>query len=356
MNEHNIIGIDLAKNSFSICVMNKVGRVLKRYNNVKRPQLLTRIMNGHKGVVAMEACGGSNYWARSFESCGFETRIIAAQFVKPFVKSNKNDEIDAEAICEAASRPQMRFVTTKSEEQQDIQNLHRIRERLLKSRTALSNEIRGLLLEYGIVIPQGICHVRTKLIGLLEERKEAHSTLWLETFRKLHEEFCSLDESIEHYGKRIKAIAHSNKTCLRLLAIPGIGEIIATAIFAAAGDAATFRNGREFSAWLGLTPGQHSTGGKPRLGGISKRGDKYLRKLLIQGARSLAIAAERKRNHKDPLKRTLNQTEKWLFEVGKRRGSSRAVVALANKTARRMWKVLRGEDFKQPEELLAEAA
>lgn len=353
---NHIIGIDLAKNSFSICVMNKAGKVLKRYNNIKRHQLLARIANGYKGVVAMEACGGAHYWARSFESLGIETRIIAAQFVKPFVKSNKNDEIDAEAICEAASRPQMRFVATKSEEQQDIQTLHRVRERLIKSRTALSNEIRGLLLEYGIVIAKGISHVRTKLAGILEEHKEAHSALWLETFCKLQEEFCLLDKRIGHYDKRIKAIAANNETCQRLVEIPGVGAIIATAIFAAAGNAANFKNGREFSAWLGLVPKQHSTGGKARLGGISKRGDKYLRKLLVQGARSLAISAEYKRSNKDSLKRNLNQTDRWLFNVANRRGSGIAIIALANKTARRIWKVLRGEDFKQPEELLAEAA
>ncbi len=352
----NIIGIDLAKNVFSICIMNRAGKVLKRYNNVRRKDLASKIANGAKGVVAMEACGGSHYWSRRFEELGFETRIIAAQFVKPFVKSNKNDAIDAEAICEAALRPQMRFVSTKSEEQQDIQSVHRVRERLVKNRTALSNEIRGLLLEYGLVLPREISHVRTKLVSLLEENVEKHSILWKETFNELYSEFCALDQRIDCCDKRIKAIARSNETCKRLVQVPGVGEVTATAIFAAAGNGAAFSDSRQFAAWLGLTPRQYSTGGKQKLGGITKRGDKYLRKLLVQGARSLAFAAQRKRNHKEPHKRTLDRTQLWLFTVAERRGSNKAVVALANKTARRIFKVLTGQDFKQAELLVAQLA
>ena len=350
----NIIGIDLAKSVFHICVMNSEGRVLVRHR-VSRKKLVGKVL-GYKGVVAMEACGGSHYWSRTFKSLGYETRIIAAQFIKPFRKSNKNDAVDAEAICEAASRPQMRFVATRTEEQQDIQNLHRTRERLVKNRTALCNAIRGLLHEYGIVIRQGISNVRKELVALLEEHRAGKSELWLETFAKLYEELCDLDERIEHYDQRIKEVAHSKPVCKNLLALTGIGALIATAAYAAVGDASSFKNGRELSAWLGLTPRQHSTGGKPKLGSISKRGNKYLRTLLVLGARSYAIAAERRRNHKDPHKRILNSTDKWLFDVASRRGSNKAIVALANKMARQVWVVLAGKEFKQPEELLKLAA
>lgn len=355
MTGDSIVGVDLAKNIFHVCVMSSCGRVKER-KRLSRGQLFEWVSCRSEGTVAMEACGGAHYWARRFEAIGRRTRILPGHFVKPYVKSNKNDELDAEAICEAASRPQMRFVSTRSEEQQDVQNLHRIRERLVKQRTALSNEIRGLLLEYGVVLPRGISVVRGKLAGVLEEHREAHSQLWQETFRELYDEFCALDHRISSYDKRLKLLAHENPVCKRLMQIPGVGELAATAIVAAVGNAKEFKNGRQFAAWLGLTPKQYTTGAKVRLGGISKRGDKYIRKLLVLGARSSAIAAKRKRDHKDPLKRKLDMTQKWLFLVAERRGDSRAIVALANKTARRIWHVLIGKDFKQPEELLLLAA
>jgi transposase len=177
MAKSNILGIDLAKNIFHVCEMNPEGRVLRR-ERLSREQLSTWVVKHFQGVIAMEACGGSHYWARLFEGFGYEVRVIAAQFVKPFVKSNKNDKIDAEAICEAASRPQMRFVSTRSEEQQDIQSIHRARERLVHNRTALANEIRGLLLEYGIVLAKGITHIRNEIHGILETKRAEHSSLW----------------------------------------------------------------------------------------------------------------------------------------------------------------------------------
>jgi transposase len=275
--------------------------------------------------------------------------MLPAQFVKPFVKSNKNDEIDAEAICEAASRPQMRTVAIRSEHQQDIQNLHRVRERLVKSRTALVNEIRGLLLEYGIVIAQGIAKVRRELPSIIEEYNG--SAVWKETFLELHAELVSLDERIAHYDKRLCEFAKSNDVTKRLMKIPGVGELSATALYAAVGDAKEFKNGRQFAAWLGLTPRQFSTGGKIKLGRITKRGDKYLRKLLVLGARSQALAAARRRS-----KNAETTTDRWLFELEQRRGNNRATVALANKTARKIWKVLTGQEFKTPQELLDLAA
>lgn len=350
MKKTNILGIDLAKNIFHLCKMNNSGRVIKRLK-ATRGNLLQTVINHCDGVVAIEACGGANYWARQFESLGLEVRQMPAQFVKPFVKSNKNDKIDAEAICEAASRPQMRFVTTKTEQQQDIQSLHRIRERLVKQRTALSNEIRGLLLEYGIAIPKGVSQIRRNLHKIIEENAINHSVLWKATFLNLYEEFVSTDKQIAHYEKMLKTEAQTNETCKRLEEVPGVGMITATAIISSVTNAKDFKNGRQFAAYLGLTPRQNSTGGKARLGGISKRGDGYIRKLLVQGAMSVAIAIERKRTHKDESKRGLNKTQEWFFELTKRRGSKKAVIALANKTARQIWKVLSGENFKTQEEL-----
>lgn len=342
----NIIGIDLAKNIFHVCVMSSSGRVLKRAR-LSRKNLSDFVFKQGNSIIAMEACGGSNYWARYFHKSGYDVRIMSAKFVKPFVKSNKNDVVDAEAICEAALRPRMRFVSPRSEEQQDIQNLHRIRERLVKNRTALSNEIRGLLLEYGITVPKGIGHVRKRIISLIEENGETKSSLWKETFLELYHEFSELDQRVEHYKKRLEAIAQSEERCKKLLKIPGVGVLTATAIIAAVGNPRDFNNARQFSAWLGLVPKQNSTGGKDNLGKISKRGNKYIRKLLVQGAHTCAVAAERK-NKQDV-------TSQWLFKLARRRGVNKAVVALANKTARRIWIVLNGNDFKLPEQLMTVA-
>lgn len=350
MKSDNIIGIDLAKDIFHICVMGQTGRVLAR-KRLRRTELFEWVSTRCNGTVVMEACGGAHYWARRFSAAGFGVRIIAAQFVKPFVKSNKNDRIDAEAICEAASRPTMRFVSMRTADQQDIQNLHRIRDRLVRQRTALSNEIRGLLLEYGIILRRGIGQVRRELHTVIEGAASEQSNLWKETFLQLHEEFQRFDERIDTLDRRIHAIANQNPLCKELMKVPGVGELGATAIVAAVGDGKQFKNGRQFAAWLGLTPRQFSTGGKPSLGGISKRGDCYIRKLLILGSRSSAIAATRRKGNNAE-----NQTDRWLFDVANRRGNNRAIVALANKTARRIWIVLSGKEFKQPEQLFALAA
>lgn len=349
MRNDNIIGIDLAKSVFHVCVMNAQGRVLER-KRLLRANLFEYVLKRGTGVVAFEACGGSQYLARRLEAEGFEVRQIAAKFVKPFVKSNKNDTVDAEAICEAASRPEMRFVSTRSEAQQDIQNLHRIRERLVRHRTGLSNEIRGFLMEYGIVIPQGIGYVRKRLHTIIEEQEGERSVLWRKTFLALYDEFTSVDERISGFEQDIKAITTENENCKRLKKVPGIGDIAATALVAAVGDANEYKNGRAFGASLGLVPRQISTGGKPRLGAISKRGDSYIRKTLILGAQALIIAATRKKNAEKPL----NLTEQWLLKLAKEKGTNKAAVAMANKTARRAWHVLKGEEFMQPEQLLEE--
>ena len=351
----NIIGIDLAKDKFSICVMNKQGRVLKRANSRRNDLIKTVLQLGH-GTIAVEACGGAHDWARRFKSHGYEVKIIAPQFVKPFVKSQKNDRIDAEAICEAANRPQMRYVSARTKEQQDIQNLHRIREKLKRNQVSLANEIRGLLLEYGIVIPQGIHNVRNRLPAIIEEHAADQSARWKYTFTNLYQELVHLNEQIDEYDKHLEAYAKTDDTAKRITAIPGVGTLISTAIVAAVGNPKDFKNGRQFAAWLGLVPKQSSTGGKEILGSITKRGNKYIRKLLVQGACSYAVAAVRTRNHKDPLRTTLDLTQTWLIKVAARRGGNRARVALANKMARRIFVVLRGDHFKRQEELLKLAA
>ena len=341
----NIIGIDLAKNIFSICVMNKEGRVLKR-KTVTRARLVDTVVRYcGKGIVAMEACGGSNYFARKFIALGYEVRLIAAQFVKPYVKSNKNDKADAEAICEAASRKEMRFVTVRSEWQQDIQNIHRVRSRLMKQRTAICSEIRGLLFEYGIVIPKGITYIRRHLREILDYHRAFQSPIWYKTFKELHEEFIEIDKRIASKDKELEVIAREIASVKRLLKVPGVGIITATAIYAAVGDPKDFKNGRQFSACLGLTPRQTSTGGKTKLGRITKRGDKYIRSLLIQGTSSVLIAIRNKKKR--------DKFSLWAWRLHTTKGHKHACVAIANKLARIIWVVLNGEEFKTVEQLEA---
>jgi transposase len=228
----------------------------------------------------------AHYWARRFREHGHEVKLMAPQFVKPFVKSNKNDMRDAEAIAEAVTRPTMRFVPTKDIDQQDLQALHRVRERLIGERTALINEVHGLMNEYGIVIPTGVSKFHQAVVEKLESEKDTLTALSQEMFGKLVEEFVALEEQIAYDQQKLESLAKTHPECQRLMTIPGIGPITATALIAAVGHVGVFKNGRQFAAWLGLVPKQHSTGGQTRLLGISKRGDSYLRKLLIHGARA----------------------------------------------------------------------
>jgi len=257
-------------------------------------------------------------------------RLIAPQFIKAYVKSPKNDARDAEAICEAVTRPTMRFVPIKRIEQQDLQALHRIRERLIKARTALVNEIRGLLNEYGIVLPQSITKFRTLIVSKLQNEQAKLTALSTEVFWQLYEEFLNLEKRLAYYDKKLVAMAQAHPECQRLQTIPGIGPISATAILAAISDATQFKNGRQFAAWLGLVPREHSTGGKPRLLGISKRGDSYLRKLFVHGARATLRWVDSKHDERN----------RWLKALIARRGKNRAAVALANKNARIAWALL----------------
>ena len=323
------IGIDLAKSVFQLHGVDQRGKAVLR-KKLSRAQVLPFLSNLPKCIVGMEACGGSNYWAREIEKLGHEVRLIPAQFVKPFVKSNKNDAADAEAICEAMSRPSMRFVAIKSVEQQDIQSLHRIRSRLIKSRTALSNEIRGLLHENGIVFPQSVGRLRKELIRILAEGETLMLTsLFLGLLSGLQEELGQLDGRIDQLDAQIARIHKSHPMTQLLAEIPGIGPLTATALVAASRPQA-FKNGRQYSAWLGLVPRQHSSGGKDKLLGISKRGDVYLRMLLIQGAMSVLRTIENKEDRRS----------QWIKKLIERRGTNRAAVAYANKNARTAWAML----------------
>ena len=323
------LGIDLSKMSFQLHGIDRKGQTTLR-KKLNRKKLLPYIANIPPCVIAIEACGGAHYWCRKFIALGHAVRIIAPQFVKPYVKSNKNDAVDAEAICEAAQRPSMRFVPTKSIEQQDIQSIHRIRSQTVARRTAQANQIRGLLMEYGIIIPKGISYIRKSIPQILEDAENGLTILFRELLSTLYDEMVHLDKRIEMLELKLEAIAANNHDCKRLLTIPGVGLLSATALIAAVGDVSVFKNGRELAAWLGLVPRQHSTGGTPTLLGISKRGDTYLRTLLIHGGRTVVRVADK---HDD-------RRNQWVRKLDKRRGKNISAVAVANKNARIAWAVL----------------
>lgn len=332
-----IIGLDLAKHIFQVHGADAEGRALLR-KRLRRSQVARFFANLPPCVVGMEACCGAHYWSRVIGRFGHTVRLIAPQFVKPYVKSNKNDASDAEAICEAVSRPQMRFVPAKSVEQQDIQSLHRVRSRLVSSRTQQANQIRGLLSEYGIVLPEHISQLRRSLPIILEDATNELTAFSRRLFASLYEELLSVEEKIQVIDEQIRAVYQASEPCRRIAAVEGIGPLIATALVAAMSDGKMFKNGRQFAAWLGLVPRQHSSGGKARLLGISKRGDPYLRTLLIHGARSVVYRASRKTD-----RRSL-----WIADKQRRLGTSKACVAVANKNARIVWSLIaRGEAYRR---------
>jgi transposase len=270
----SVLGIDIAKHVFHAVGMDERGKIVWR-KRLSRHDLMPFMAKLPPVLIGMEACGGAHYWARRFREHGHDVKLLAPQFVKPFVKSNKNDMRDAEAIAEAVTRPTMRFVPIKEIDQQDIQALHRVRERLISERTALINEVHGLMLEYGIVLPKGAAKFRQAVVEKLERDQDKLTALGQELFWKLLQEFVDLEKRIASYQERLEGLATTHPECQRLMTIPGIGAITATALVAAVGDVGVFKNGRQFAAWLGLVPKQHSTGGQTRLLGISKRGDSY---------------------------------------------------------------------------------
>ena len=330
------LGIDLAKNVFQLHGVSADGQaVLKR--RIRREGLLAEIAKLEPCVIGVEACTGAFYWQRQFEALGHAVKVIAPQYVKPFVKHQKNDQNDAEAICTALMLPNMKFVPTKSEEQQDIQALHRARRRLVNHRTALVSQMRGLLLDRGIPIALSIGRARRAIPEILEDQANGLSAMSREIIGDLFDFMGQIDARIIAFDRRIDAVFKSNEDCRRIARICGVGPKTATAVVAAVGDGREFKNGRHLAAWMGLVPRQHSSGDKRLLMGISKRGDRHLRTLLVHGARSVVRVAQRKT---DPF-------SQWVNSLRERRGMNRAIVAVANKNARIIWAMLnRNEEFR----------
>ena len=328
MNKINTVGVDLAKNTFHLCIQDDKGNTLKKVM-LSRQKFKQFLATEAPSRLVFESCSTS-YWFRIASSHGHTAQLIHPTYVKAFVRTNKNDFNDAEAICEAASRPNMRYVSPKSIAQQGIQLLHRIRQRQVQQRTAIANQIRGQLLEYGLTIPAGINQVKNLLPRYLEDAENELTPLTRVLFSELREELVALNGRIGDCDKKIKQMAAEHPICERLMKIPGIGPITATALISTVGKASNFKNGRELSAWLGLVPRQHSTGGKNKLLGISKRGDSYVRSLLVQGAISAMTRCKNK---------TDNQL-RWAQQLRARKGLQKAAVALANKMARIIWSVM----------------
>ena len=323
------IGLDIAKNVFQLHGVDVNGKTVLR-KQLKRNQVLAFFANLSPCRIGLEACSGAHYWARELIKLGHDARLISPQFVKPYVKGNKNDANDAEAICEAVGRPAMRFVPIKSIEQQDIQMLHRVRSGLVKERTALANRIRGLLAEYGIIVVIGIVKLRQQLPDILEDAENGLTMAARTIFADLQGQLLELDKQVAAYGDKIQAVHCASDVSQRLGGVPGIGPITATALLASLGDGKAFASARQVAAWLGLVPRQDSSGGKPRLLGISKRGDVYLRTLLIHGARAVVTAAAQKDDSQS----------RWINDLVKRRNANIAAVAVANKNARIVWALL----------------
>lgn len=331
------IGLDLAKYVFAVHGVDSHGKVIVR-KTLRRDAVARFFANLPACLVGMEASNGAHYWARVLTDLGHQVRLIAPQYVKPYVKSNKNDRNDAEAICEAVGRPSMRFVPPKSTDQLAVQAVHRIRRRLVADRVRLVNQIRGLLSEHGIVIARDISQLRRSLATILGNDDDCLSDIVRSLMRELQVEMAELDRRIATYDQRIRDIFRTSEQCQRLGKIEGIGPVTATALIAAVGDRSCFKNGRQFAAWLGLVPKQRSSGGRARLFGISKRGDRYLRTLMIHGARA---ALSRAGGKQDP--RSL-----WLGKLRQRQHPNIAAVALANKNARIVWAMLSGNTFYEP--------
>lgn len=330
-------GIDVAKSVFQVHGVEQHGRVVLR-RQLRRSQVVLFFSKLEPCLIGMEACASSHYWARKLMALGHTVRLMAPQFVKPYRKNDKNDGNDAEAICEAVQRPNMRFVPVKSPQQQAELAVHRIRQRLMGERTALINQLRGLLAEFGLVLPTGANQVRAKLPAALEDAGESLPALASELFQELYEELRQLEQRITDHDRRIERLYRGNALSRKLAEVDGIGALTATAFSATVAHAVQFKNGRQCAAWLGLTPRQDSSGGKNRLLGITKRGDVYLRTLLVHGARSI-MRHTAKRD--DPKSR-------WVEQLRRRRGDNVAACALAAKHARILWALMVREQGLHP--------
>ena len=334
------VGVDLAKNVFQVHGVDRHEKAVWRRRLSRENWLKVLRESAEPGCeIGMESCGGAHHWARKLQGLGLKVKLIPPQFVKPYVKSNKNDANDAEAICEALGRPSMRFVAVKSVEQQDIQAVHRIRAELVKQRTAKANQIRGLVAEYGLVAPKEIAHLRRALPIWLEDAENGLSDQFRRLLAGLGGDLRGLDERMAELDREIALIAQGDSVAKRLQQLRGVGPIIATALVAAVGNGEQFANGRQMSAAFGLTPRQHSSGGKERRLGISKRGDSYLRSLLIHGARSVIQTAKGKDD----------RLSQWVTRLAARSHPNVAAAALANKTTRMAWAMLRNGTDYQPE-------
>jgi transposase len=322
-------GIDIGKNSFHLVALDRDGTIVQRAR-LSRANVLLFFATARPALVGMEACPGSQWLARKLIERGHDARVMPARFVKPFVKSNKNDTLDAEAIAEAVGRPTMRFIQVRRPEQIDLQALHRVRERIVANRTALSNQIRAFCLEYGIAMRKGAGLLKLEVATALENNANDLTPAMRALVASLMDDYQALEVRIQSLDREIERLARSDAMANRLTTIPGIGPLGATALIAAVGDGRQFRRARDLAAWLGLVPRQNSTGGRSVLLGISKRGNPYVRKLLIHGARSCLLHLDRDQH----------ALGRWLSRLVQRVHRNKAVVALANKIARMAWAVL----------------
>jgi transposase len=329
------LGIDLAKNVFAVHGVDEFGKVGLARPNVRREQLLELVANLPPCVIGMESCSGAHHWARLFAAHGHTPKLMAPKFVAPYRmggRRGKNDAADAAAICEAVQRPNMRFVPVKNVDQQGVLCVHRVRQGFVEERTGTINRIRGLLSEFGVVLPLKADTVRRRAAAALEDLPGWAKRAIGDSLNHL----AVLDSRVAEYDTHLRSIARSDERACRLMSVPGIGPTTATALVAAVGNAHDFRCGRQFAAWLGLVPGQYSSGGKTRLGYITKAGDAYLRTLLILGARSVLASAQSKPD----------RLSRWAVTVQARRGYGRTLVAIAAKNARMAWVMLsKGEAF-----------
>ena len=338
-----LTGIDLAKNVFQVCAVNQTGKVISN-KKVTRAKLRQTISQLEPTTIAMESCYSAHYWGREFEQMGHKVNLIPAQHVKPFVQGNKNDANDAIAITEAAVRPRIRFVPIKTIEQQDIQMLHRIRQRHVDDRTALVNQMRGLLSEYGIVMAKSWRRLKMELPTVLEDAENQLTPLGRECMHSLYEELNASNEKVAIDEKRLKTNLKDNEDYNRLLEVPGFGLITASALVSMVGSAQQFRTARDMAAWLGITPRQIASGEKSVMTGITKRGSRSLRTMIIHGARAVVTHAHKK----------TDKLSLWIQALIERRGRNKAIVALAHKLTRFAWVILnRKECYKPPELLLS---
>lgn len=332
MKKVTLLGIDIAKEIFQLHGVDASGKAVFK-KKLKRTELLKFIAQLEPCTIVMEACGGSHYWAREFIKLRHIAKLISPQYVKPFVRGNKNDRNDAEAIVEAASRPRTRFVPINNEAEQDVRSIHRVRSRLISERTALVNEIRGLLYEYGIFHAKGIAKIETFLAEVSgdTENKCKLTVTMRELCIDIYDELTEINERIAKCDRKLEAMANTNEICQHLMTIPGVGILGATILFTVLSDPTVFENGRHFAAYLGLVPRQNSSGGKEKLLGISKRGDSYIRSLLIHGGRAVVRYAPKKDDDRS----------KWICKLHDRAGYNRTAVAIANKNARVAWALVK---------------